>query len=87
MIQDLDLSMKIFYKKGEIYLDNVFKSEGYKTAKAIIEGKKNAVLTVKPKYDTYTQDTVVKNLTELRTVFKYCDRMRYDIIEISPIAR
>ena len=42
-------------------MEKAFDSETYNTARDIIKEKKSVVLTVKPQYDTYTQDAVVTN--------------------------
>lgn len=64
-------------------MDKAFESEAYEKARSMIKSKKQVILTTKPQYDTYTQDAVITNLSQLNTVFKYCDRMKYDIINIS----
>lgn len=63
-------------------MDKALESENYALARKLIKEKKSATLTIKPQYDTYTQDTVIKTLTDLKVLFKYCDRMKYDIIKV-----
>lgn len=63
-------------------MEKAFESENYVLARKLIKENKHATLTVKPQYDTYTQDTVIRTLTDLKTLFKYCDRMKYDVIKV-----
>lgn len=63
-------------------MEKTFESDNYVLARKLIKENKSATLTVKPQYDTYTQDTIIKTISDLNTLFKYCDRMKYDIIKV-----